>query len=61
MTKLLIVEDEMNLRNLYEEELIDEGYEVATASNGLEAMEIIKTDNIDLFNYFQHFRDRCFS
>jgi len=48
MAKLLIVEDEETLRDLYEEELADEGYQVATASNGVEAMECIKNDGIDL-------------
>lgn len=48
MSKLLIVEDEESLRDLYEEELIDEGYEVSKAGNGVEALEILKIDNIDL-------------
>lgn len=48
MTKLLVVDDEKNLRDLYEEELTGDGYEVLTAANGLEALEIIKNDGIDL-------------
>ena len=40
MTKrILVVEDEENLRKLYEEELQEEGYEVFTAGNGKEALQ----------------------
>jgi DNA-binding response OmpR family regulator len=48
MPKLLIVEDDEHLRELYKEELTDEGYEIAIASNGLEAIEIIKKEWVDL-------------
>ncbi|PKL17541.1 MAG: two-component system response regulator [Spirochaetae bacterium HGW-Spirochaetae-5] len=48
MPKLLIVEDEENLRDLYEEDLIDAGYEVEKASNGKEAMELVKSGKFDL-------------
>jgi len=48
MPKLLIVEDEKNLRDLYGEELIDAGYEVVKASNGRMAIDLIKKDNFDL-------------
>ncbi len=48
MPKLLIVEDEESLRDLYEEDLIDAGYEVEKASNGKEAMELVKKGNFDL-------------
>lgn len=36
---ILIVEDDANQRALYEEEMRDEGYEVATAADGREAIE----------------------
>ncbi len=36
---ILIVEDDANQRALYEEEMRDEGYEVATASDGREAIQ----------------------
>jgi DNA-binding response OmpR family regulator len=42
MTTILLVEDDKNQRLLYEMELRQEGYEVVTASNGKEALEIIK-------------------
>ncbi len=42
MQTILIVDDEKHIRMLYEEEFQDEGYHVLTASNGLEALEIIE-------------------
>ncbi len=39
MSKILVVEDEENIRLLYKEELQDLGYEVIQASNGREAIE----------------------
>ena len=48
MAKLLIVEDEENLRDLYEEDLIDSGYEVAKASNGKEAIDLVRKGGFDL-------------
>jgi len=39
MSKILIVEDEENIRLLYKEELKDLGYEVFLASNGKEAIK----------------------
>jgi two-component system, response regulator, stage 0 sporulation protein F len=40
--KVLIVDDEENLRFLYSEELREEGYEPILAKNGKEAMRILK-------------------
>jgi len=37
MIKLLVVDDEKNIRRLYESELKREGYEVLTAANGAKA------------------------
>jgi DNA-binding response OmpR family regulator len=34
MKKILVVEDDTPIRNLYREELIDEGYEVVAAPDG---------------------------
>lgn len=48
MTKLLIVEDEENLRDLYAEELEESGYEVSRASNGKEAIELVRKKDFDL-------------
>ncbi|MBW1853709.1 MAG: response regulator [Deltaproteobacteria bacterium] len=39
MSKILIVEDEENIRLLYKEELEDLGYEVIQASDGREAIK----------------------
>jgi two-component system, response regulator, stage 0 sporulation protein F len=46
--KLLIVDDEENIRILFKEELEDEGYEVEQASNGNEAIEKFKAGKFDL-------------
>lgn len=49
MKTLLIVDDEKYICLLYEEEFQDEGYNVLTASNGLEALkEIENHPEIDL-------------
>lgn len=42
MTTILVVEDDKNQRLLYEQELQNEGYGIISASNGKEALEIIK-------------------
>jgi CheY-like chemotaxis protein len=42
MTTILLVEDDKNQRLLYEQELMHEGYEVVTASNGKEALEEVQ-------------------
>lgn len=46
--RLLVVDDEENIRFLFKEELEEEGYEVEVASNGLEALEKIKNAPFDL-------------
>lgn len=48
MAKLLVVDDEANIRLLYAQELTDEGYEVVTASSALEAAEKLGAENFDL-------------
>ena len=48
MAKLLIVDDEANIRLLYAQELSDEGYEVVTASSALEAAEKLEGSSFDL-------------
>jgi CheY-like chemotaxis protein len=40
--RVLVVDDEENIRLLFKEELEEEDYEVETASNGMEALEKIK-------------------
>ena len=46
--KILIVEDEEHLRLLYEEELKEEGYDVALACNGKEALLRVDAEKPDL-------------
>jgi len=46
--KILIVDDEENIRILFKEELEEEGYEIDVASNGYEALEKIKKSPFDL-------------
>ncbi len=48
MSKILVVEDEQNQRELYAMELEDEGYEVEQAANGREAVESVKKNKYDL-------------
>jgi len=48
MKKILVADDEMAIRLLYSEELKEEGYEVYTAANGREALDIIDTVALDL-------------
>ncbi len=48
MKKILVADDEMAIRLLYSEELKEEGYEVYTASNGREALEIVDSVPLDL-------------
>lgn len=48
MKKILVVDDEQNIRFLYKEELEDCGYQVAVAATAEEAMEKIQQDKPDL-------------
>lgn len=48
MSKLLVVDDEANIRLLYAEELADEGYEVVTAAGTAEAVEKLQEGIFDL-------------
>lgn len=48
MKTLLVVEDEKNLRMLYQQDLADEGYNVLTAENGIQALEEIKNNKVHL-------------
>ena len=43
MATILIVEDNLDLRTLYEEAMSLEGYAVVTAANGQEALDILGT------------------
>lgn len=46
--KILVVDDETNIRTLYKDELEDEGYSIILASSGEEAFEILEKEHIDL-------------
>ncbi|KAB0671406.1 response regulator [Oryzomonas sagensis] len=48
MNRLLVVDDEANIRLLYAEELADEGYEVVTAAGTAEAVEKLQEGAFDL-------------
>lgn len=48
MEKILVVDDEENIRLLYQEELEEEGYTVDVAAHGQEALDKLGTFNPDL-------------
>lgn len=48
MPKILIVDDEKNVRKLYSEELAREGYETVSASTVAEAVEAVERETPDL-------------
>jgi two-component system response regulator (stage 0 sporulation protein F) len=48
MEKILVVDDEENIRLLYQEELEEEGYTVDVAAHGQEALDKLVTFNPDL-------------
>ena len=45
---ILIVDDEENIRNLIEKYAVYDGYDVIKASNGMEAVKIANTTDVDL-------------
>ncbi|BCS52199.1 response regulator [Geobacter sp. SVR] len=48
MSRILVVDDEANIRILYAEELSEEGYEVVTAAGTAEAIEKLQQMEFDL-------------
>ncbi|MCD6281535.1 MAG: response regulator [Deltaproteobacteria bacterium] len=48
MAKILVVDDEEHIRLLFREELEDEGYEVALASDGLGIKDMIDNEDPDV-------------
>lgn len=48
MIKILVVEDDKHVRKLMNAVLKREGYEVVTAGNGREALEVLEVQHIDL-------------
>ena len=48
MARILVVDDEVNLRKLYKSDLEEQGFTVVTAANGLEAMQSVQAEVPDL-------------
>ena len=48
MKKILVVEDEDDLRLLYQQELEQEGYDVVTVESGEEAIKVLEKESINL-------------
>ena len=48
MSRILIVDDELRVRDLIKKYAKFEGYEVSEASNGLKALEICKSSKPDI-------------
>lgn len=48
MKKIMVVDDEENIRFLYKEELMDEGYDVVLAASGQEALDLLADTKPDL-------------
>jgi DNA-binding NtrC family response regulator len=48
MAKILVIDDEVNVRKLYSEELRSEGYDVVLASTVEEALAAVDKENPDL-------------
>jgi two-component system response regulator (stage 0 sporulation protein F) len=48
MKKILVVDDEENIRQLYKEEFEDLGYEVTTVADGIQALAALDTKKFDL-------------
>ncbi|MEW5797705.1 MAG: response regulator [Bacteroidota bacterium] len=46
--KILVVEDDRNIKELVIFKLKNSGFTVATAGNGLEALEFLKSNSVDL-------------
>lgn len=48
MSKILIVDDEVNVRRLYSEELQNDGYETVSAADIKEALDVVERESPDL-------------
>lgn len=48
MARILVVDDERDIRYLYASELEEEGYEVDTAGTGTDAAKLLETQSYDL-------------
>ncbi len=71
--RILVVEDEKDIRMFLKEALIDEGYEVKTADNGLQAQKIMEDETFHIvildmllpgehgLNIVNHIKDKYFT
>lgn len=48
MSKILVVDDEINIRRVVREYAEFEGYDVSEAANGMEAVELVKNEDFDI-------------
>lgn len=48
MKKLLMIEDDQFIRDLYQRQLQKAGFEVKTTPSGVEGLELLKTEKYDL-------------
>jgi two-component system, response regulator, stage 0 sporulation protein F len=48
MPKILVIEDEKNLRTLYKHDLEEDGYEVVTAATAPDGIAMVETESPDL-------------
>ena len=48
MKKILVIDDEVHLQELYREELSSEGYVVSVAKDGFEGIQLCEKENPDL-------------
>ena len=48
MSRILVVDDELRVRDLIKKYAKFEGYEVSEASNGLQALELCRDQNFDI-------------
>ncbi|MBI3949319.1 MAG: response regulator [Acidobacteria bacterium] len=48
MATILVIDDEANIRLLYEDVLSEEGYEVLTAESGAEGLQKLREHSVDL-------------
>ena len=48
MENILIIDDNEDILELFEQVLVDDGYSVSTATNGAEGVKLFKNDSFDL-------------
>ncbi|HKJ85380.1 MAG TPA: sigma-54 dependent transcriptional regulator [Spirochaetia bacterium] len=48
MSSVLVIDDEAGIRDVLKEILVDEGYEVYTGEDGIEGLQIVKSERVDL-------------